>query len=74
MQSFGGPVGTTGATSQPPLDINGQSARFYVHEPTGEMVAVWPLGADEVALVAYLADFSQEQFTALAESVTLPDR
>jgi hypothetical protein len=34
------------------------------------MVLVWTVGDDGVALVGNLADFSQEAFVALAESVT----
>ncbi len=71
-QAFGGPVNTTGGDPQPPVEVNGQSATFYLHPPTGEMVVVWGLGDDEVALVGNLHDFSQDEFIALAESVTLP--
>ena len=36
------------------------------------MVVVWGLADDELALVGNLHDFSQEEFIALSESVTLP--
>lgn len=71
-QAFGGPVNTTGGDPQPAVEVNGQSATFYLHPPTGEMVVVWGLGDDELALVGNLNDFSQDEFLALAESVTLP--
>jgi hypothetical protein len=71
-QAFDGPVGTTGGDPQTPVDVNGQSASFSLYEPTGEMVLVWSLGADELALVGILDDFSREEFIELAESVTLP--
>ena len=71
-QAFGGPVNTTGGDPQPPVEVNGESATFYLHPPTGEMVVVWGLGDDELALVGNLNDFSQDEFIALAESVTLP--
>jgi hypothetical protein len=71
-QAFGGPVNTTGGDPQPPVEVNGESATFYLHPPTGEMVVVWGLGDDELALVGNLNDFSQDEFIALAESVTVP--
>lgn len=72
IQAFGGPVNTTGGDVQPSVEINGQRATFYLHSPTGEMVVVWELGDDELALVGNLENFSETEFTALAESVTLP--
>jgi hypothetical protein len=69
LQAFGGPVEATGAEPQPPVRINGQEAEFWIHPPTGEMVLVWSFGDDEVALVGYLADFTQEEFVDIAESV-----
>ncbi len=71
-QASGGPVSTTGGDLQPPVEVNGERATFYLHPPTGEMVLVWGLGDDELALVGNLNDFSQDEFIALAESVTLP--
>ncbi len=72
IQAFGGPVNTTGGDIQPSVEINGQRATFYLHPPTGEMVVVWELGDDELALVGNLDTFSETEFVALAESVTLP--
>ena len=72
IQASGGSVDTTGGDPQPPVEINGQQATFYLHPPTGEMVVVWSLGDDELALVGNLADFSQAEFIDLAESVSLP--
>jgi hypothetical protein len=72
IQAFGGPVDTTGDDRQPPLEVNGQPAIFYFHAPTGEMVVVWSLADDELALVGNLGDFSRAEFVALAESVRLP--
>jgi hypothetical protein len=68
-QAFGGPVEATGAEPQPPVQINGQDAEFWLHPPTGEMVLVWSLGDDEVALVGHLGDFTEEEFIKIAESV-----
>lgn len=72
FQAFDGPVNATGGDRQPPVEVNGESATFYLHPPTGEMVVVWGFGDDELALVGNLNDFSQDEFIALAESVTLP--
>lgn len=72
FQAFDGPVNATGGDPQPPVEVNGEGATFYLHPPTGEMVVVWGLGDDELALVGNLNDFSQDEFIALAESVTLP--
>lgn len=72
FQALDGPVNTTGGDPQPPVEVNGESATFYLHPPTGEMVVVWGLGDDEFALVGNLNDFSQDEFITLAESVRLP--
>lgn len=72
IQAFDGPVNTTGAEIQPPVEVNGAPATLYLHPPTGEMVVVWSLGMGELALAGYLSDFTQEEFIALAESVALP--
>lgn len=70
-QAFGGRVETTGADPQRSVQVNGQEAAFWLHGPTGEMVVVWSLGDDELALVGYLHDFTQLEFIGLAESVSL---
>jgi hypothetical protein len=73
IQAFDGPAGVSGGELQPSVSINGTDATFYLWEPTGEMILVWSLGAHGVALVGNLADFSREEFIALAESVALPE-
>ena len=72
IQGLGGPVNTAGGNRQPPVEVNGQPATLWLHQPSGEMVLVWQLGSDELALVGNLSDFSQDEFVALAESVALP--
>ena len=71
LQAFGGPVEATGADPRTSVQVNGQEAAFWFHAPSGEMVVVWSLGDDELALVGYLGDFTRAEFIGLAESVTL---
>lgn len=72
IQAFGGPVGTTGGDVQQTVDVNGLPATMSLHPPAGEMVLVWSLGGDELALVGNLADFSESEFIELAASVAVP--
>jgi len=67
-QSFGGPVNVTGGTEQRQVDVNGKSATLYRNPPNGELVLVWRLGNDELALVAYESEFSTDELIVLAES------
>jgi hypothetical protein len=72
IQAFGGPVSTGGGETQSVVRVNGQPAMLSLHKPTGEMVITWSLQDDELAMVASLDAFSQEELIALAESVRLP--
>lgn len=69
IQSFDGPVDISGGEQQVAVRVRGQQATLVHHVPSGELVLVWPLGTGEMALVANLADFSQEELIALAASV-----
>ena len=69
FQAFGAPANVTGGDVQPDVLVNGTHATLYVWEPAGEMVLVWQIGADGVALVGNLADFTRAEFIELAESV-----
>jgi hypothetical protein len=69
-QSFGGPVNVTGGTDERQVAVGGRPATLYRWPPTGELVLVWRLGNDGLALVAYEQRFSVEQLIALAESAT----
>ncbi len=71
-QSFDGPVNVTGGDEAPDVVVNGQPATLYRWPPTGELVLVWRLGNDGLALVAYEQQFSVDELIALAESATLP--
>jgi hypothetical protein len=69
IQAFGAPAEVTGGDLQPDVELNGETATFYIWPPTGEMVLVWWVDGDGVALVGNLEDFTREEFIALAESV-----
>ena len=71
-QSFAGPVNVTGGDEAPDVVVNGQPATLYRWPPTGELVLVWRLGNDGLALVAYEQQFSVDELIALAESATVP--
>jgi hypothetical protein len=73
IQAFNGPAGVTGGDLQPDASINGIRASFYLHGPSGEMVLVWTIGDDGVALVGNLRDFTAEEFIQLAESIVPAD-
>lgn len=68
-QAFGGPADVTGGEDTSTVTVNGADAMLYRHAPTGELVLVWSLGGDGLALVAYEADFTEAELVRLAESV-----
>ena len=67
-QSFGGPVNVSGGTEQGQVEVNSQPATLYRWPPNGELVLVWRLGNDGLALVAYEREFSIDELIDLAES------
>lgn len=69
FQAFGAPAGVTGGEPQPDVRVNGEEAASYFWEPSGEMVLVWKIGEDGVALAGNRSDFTEDDFVALAESV-----
>lgn len=70
-QSFDGPVNVTGGTGQRRVVVNGQTATLYRNPPNGELVLVWRLGNDDLALVAYESEFSIDELVLLAESAKI---
>lgn len=72
-QSFGGPVNVTGGTEERQVEVNGQNATLYRWPPNGELVLVWRLGNDGLALVAYESEFSTDELIDLAASASPPD-
>lgn len=69
-QSFDGPANVTGGTEERQVVVNGRPATLYRWPPNGELVLVWRLGNDGLALVAYEQQFSIDELIALAESAT----
>ena len=69
-QSFDGPVNVTGGTEERQVVVDGRPATLYRWPPNGELVLVWRLGNDGLALVAYEQQFSVDELIALAESAT----
>ncbi len=71
-QAFDGPAGVTGGDEIHPVQVNGTAATLYRSAADGELVLVWMLADDGLALVVNETDFSAAQAMELAESVTLP--
>lgn len=71
-QAFGGPVEVTGGEEQRIVTVNGGAATLYRYAPDGELVLVWALGSDDLALVANETDFPVDRLITLAESATRP--
>lgn len=69
-QSFDGPVNVTGGTEERQVIVNGRPATLYHWPPNGELVLVWRLGNDGLALVAYEQQFSVDELIDLAESAS----
>ncbi len=69
-QSFDGPVNVTGGTEERQVVVNGRPATLYRWPPNGELVLVWRLGDDGLALVAYEQQFSIDELIDLAESAS----
>lgn len=72
-QAFGGPASVSGGEEQRNVKVAGAPARLYRQAPPGELVLVWQLGSDGLALVAYEQDFSVDELIALAESALIPE-
>jgi hypothetical protein len=71
-QAFDGPAGVTGGEEQRTVTVNGQPATLYRFAPDGELVLVWTLGSDGLALVVNERNFPVDRLIALAESATRP--
>jgi hypothetical protein len=70
IQAIGGPSDVSGGNETRQVTINGLPATLWRFAPTGELLLTWQFGADGMALVANERDFTQEQFLALAASIT----
>jgi hypothetical protein len=72
-QALGGPLGGDPDDDPQSVEVNGTSAAYSFHQPTGQMELLWALGPDELALVGYRRDFTKEEFIDLAESIVAAD-
>lgn len=73
IQALGGPLGGDPDHDPQSVEVNGASASYSLHRPTGNMQLVWSLGPDELSLVGYRRDFTKEEFIELAESIVAAD-
>jgi hypothetical protein len=73
IQALGGPLGGDPAADAQSVEVNGTSAAYSFHRPTGHMEHVWTLGPDELSLGGYRRDFTKEAFILLAESIVAAD-
>jgi hypothetical protein len=71
-QAFDGPAGVTGGDEVHTVQVNGTAATLYRSAPDGELVLVWQLDDDGLALVVNETDFSGDMVIELAESATIP--
>jgi hypothetical protein len=72
IQTFDGSTVASGGDEVRDVEVNGNPARLFRHPPTGELLLVWRLDDDGLALVANEADFPIDQLIELAESVSRP--
>jgi hypothetical protein len=71
-QAFGGPAGVTGGDEVRQVQVNGAPATLYRSAPDGELVLVWMVDSDGMALVVNETEFPVEKAIELAEGLTLP--
>ncbi len=69
-QAFDGPVNVTGGEETRQVTVNGRAATLYRNPPNGELVLVWDLDGDGLALVGFEPTFTATSLIALAESAT----
>jgi hypothetical protein len=72
-QAFGGPASVSGGAEPRSVKVGGKPAQLDRQASNGELVLVWQLGSDGLALVAYEQDFSVDELIALAESAVIPE-
>lgn len=71
-QSFGGAANVSGGDERRDVTVDGKPALLYRNPPDGELVLVWLLEGNGMALVANEADFSADALIELAASARLP--
>ena len=70
-QAFDGPANVTGGDEVRDVQVGGTPAKLY-RNTDGELVLVWTLGTDGLALVVNEADFPSDDAIRLAETVRIP--
>jgi hypothetical protein len=70
-QAFDGPASVTGGDEVRDVQVGGTPAKLY-RNTDGELVLVWTLGTDGLALVVNEADFPSDDAIRLAETVRIP--
>jgi hypothetical protein len=68
LQAFGSPANTTGGAEVRSVDVNGATATLYRHPPVGELVLVWQLDGDGLALVVNERWIPAEALIEMAKS------
>jgi hypothetical protein len=71
-QAFGGPADVSGGEEIRSVLVNGRGATLYRSAPDGELVLVWKLGEDGLALVVSESDFKIAEAIKLAEGAHFP--
>ena len=71
FQAFGSAAGVSGGEEVRDIKVNGVPATLFRSPDVGELVLVWSVDGDGLALVASEVDFSIAQLVALAESVVI---
>ncbi len=71
-QAFGSPADVTGGEEVRSVLVNGRGATLYRSAPDGELVLVWKLGDDGLALVVNETDFPLAEAIKLAEGAAVP--
>jgi hypothetical protein len=72
IQTFDGSTAASGGDEVREVEVNGNPARLFRHPATGELLLVWMLEGDGLALVANAADFPVDELLELAEGATRP--
>ena len=71
-QAFGQAAGVSGGDERREVTVNGKPAVLFRSAPDGELVLVWLLGSNGLALVANETDFPADALIRVAESARLP--
>jgi hypothetical protein len=71
-QAYGQATGVSGGDARREVTVNGKPAVLFRSAPDGELVLVWLLGSNGLALVANESDISADALIKIAGSAKLP--